>query len=454
MKKKIVISVLAVLMIVATTYFSAFATMPNGTVVIGTKSYDLAYANDIANLTEVTNSIIQGGAVYVKDFSANWIDNITGLKVNASLIPGEDGDQVATVEVVSASAINATKNIGDAYAFPTTVTVILADKSTKDLDVTWDNVASTKVAGAFTFTGRLAMVDGVVNTSNVTVSATLTIERAISDNTDITSKFTDERFRDAVYTLIGKTSPEPILYSDVKNLKELNVDSYRISSLSGIEYFTKLSYLDCQCNELINLDVSKNINLITLDCRSNQLKTLDLGKNTVLDELYCFYNNLTTLDVSKNTSLTDLECYRNQLTTLDVSKNIGLITLWCYSNQLTTLDVSKNTVLDDLTCNSNQLTTLDVSKNTALTELWCDGNQLTTLDVSKNINLTTLECNSNQLTTLDVSKNTALDYFHCRDNQLTTLYSTKDTWQFTNYHPQYTDSSQTTTYNLVITIKN
>lgn len=89
MKKKIIGSFVVALIIVATTFFTALATMPNGTVVIGDKSFDLAYANDTINLTEITKAIIQGGEVYVKDFSGNWIDNNTGLKVNASVIPGE-----------------------------------------------------------------------------------------------------------------------------------------------------------------------------------------------------------------------------------------------------------------------------------------------------------------------------------------------------------------------------
>lgn len=114
------------------------------------------------------------------------------------------------------------------------------------------------IAGASSFSAFASMPNGVVNTSNVTVSATLTIASAISDNTDITSKFTDESFRDEVYTLIGKTSPEPILYSDVKNLEELYVASCGISNLSGIEYFTKLSYLDCEGNQLTTLYLTKD----------------------------------------------------------------------------------------------------------------------------------------------------------------------------------------------------
>ena len=138
-------------------------------------------------------------------------------------------------------------------------------------------------------------------------------------------------------------------------------------------------------------------------------------------ELNCLCNQLTSLDVSKSAALEVLFCSENQLTNLDVSKNTALTELDCTSNQLTSLDVSKNTALTDLSCGWSQLTSLDVSKNIALTELSCDGNQLTSLDVSKNRALTTLSCGVNQLTSLDVSKNTALEELYCTENQLTNL---------------------------------
>ncbi|MBX4267691.1 hypothetical protein [Clostridium estertheticum] len=100
MNKKIMSSVLTMLIILGSTSISAFATMDNGTVVIGSKSFELAYANDPENSTEITNAIIEGGLIYVKDFSGDWLDNTTGDIVQASLVPGEDAEQVDTVSPV------------------------------------------------------------------------------------------------------------------------------------------------------------------------------------------------------------------------------------------------------------------------------------------------------------------------------------------------------------------
>ncbi|MBU3197689.1 Ig-like domain-containing protein [Clostridium estertheticum] len=87
MNKKITSSALAALIIAGSTSFTAFAAMDNGTVVIGDKAFDLAYANDSINAPEITSPIIAGGAIYVKDFNGNWINNVTGETTSAGLIP-------------------------------------------------------------------------------------------------------------------------------------------------------------------------------------------------------------------------------------------------------------------------------------------------------------------------------------------------------------------------------
>lgn len=86
------------------------------------------------------------------------------------------------------------------------------------------------------------------NNQNLKQAVTLNFtikQSAVNDDIDITSKFTDINFRNEVYKVIGKQSPQPIFYSDVKDIKSLDV-LFReiISSLNGIEYFTALTVLD------------------------------------------------------------------------------------------------------------------------------------------------------------------------------------------------------------------
>ncbi|MCB2356039.1 hypothetical protein [Clostridium estertheticum] len=87
MNKKIINSLFAALIIAGATSLSAYAAMADGTVVIGSKAFDLNYANSPVNLAEITKEIQVGRVVYVKGFGGNWINNITGLVVDGSCIP-------------------------------------------------------------------------------------------------------------------------------------------------------------------------------------------------------------------------------------------------------------------------------------------------------------------------------------------------------------------------------
>jgi len=120
-RKKILITALVIAALSTISAFKTYAastSMPSGTVVIGTKAFDLAYANDSKNLAEITAAIVAGGHVYVKGFDAAWVDNDTFNTVAATIIPsvaykGSTGilttyaigdsltDTTSTLEVVS-----------------------------------------------------------------------------------------------------------------------------------------------------------------------------------------------------------------------------------------------------------------------------------------------------------------------------------------------------------------
>lgn len=181
-----------------------------------------------------------------------------------------------------------------------------------------------------------------------------------SDNTDITAKFTDPNFKAAVYSLIGKTSPAPILYSDVKNITNISLNGNNISNLKGIEYFPNLVNLICT-GDFTSIDLSQNTKLITLQCTSNKVTSLDISNNTALRSIVFNGDNLTTLDTSKNNSLVVLSFHGAKLANLDLSNNTSLRTLTCTNTALASLDVSKNTSLSTLNCPYNQITKLYVN---------------------------------------------------------------------------------------------
>ena len=143
------------------------------------------------------------------------------------------------------------------------------------------------------------------------------------------SNFPDYKFREEVREYFDKDNDGTLSDEEIINIKMVNVNELNIASLKGIEFFTALIILECNKNQLKELDVSKNTALTTLRCYKNQLTELDVSKNTALTELWCGANQLRELDVSKNTRLTQLWLWENQLREIDVSKNKALTQLYC-----------------------------------------------------------------------------------------------------------------------------
>ena len=229
--------------------------------------------------------------------------------------------------------------------------------------------------------------------------------------------FPDDNFRE--YLLDQDYGQDGVLTErEIMNITEMDVYDMEISSLQGIEYFTALTMLDCEDNELTTLDISKNTALVKLYCGMNYLTSLDITNNVALKSLLCYDNELTSLDVSKNTALTFLDCEENKITALDVSMCTELESLTCGDNELTQLDISNLTYLESLNCNDNYLTTLDVSSNPNLEYLKCYDNQLSSLDISNNPNLWLVFCDGNQISSLDFTNNPLLSFVSLTRNKI------------------------------------
>ena len=259
---------------------------------------------------------------------------------------------------------------------------------------------------------------------------------------DITDRFVDPTFREAIREELGLSANAPIYDTDAARIKVLDIQDIWIESLAGIEYCTGLEELNCNDNRLTVLDVTalSNLrilncynNLLTelivkglsslrlLNCHSNQLTRLDASDLPSLRELNCTYNLLAELNISGTANLRILECSYNQLTELDVSGLSGLQMLGCGGNKLTELDVTGMYNLQELACQSNRLVSLDVAGLSSLSALYCGDNRLEDLDLSGLSSLQVLFCHGNQLTELNVSGLTRLNDLYCFENELSTL---------------------------------
>ncbi|HPE38666.1 MAG TPA: DUF4214 domain-containing protein [Bacillota bacterium] len=222
------------------------------------------------------------------------------------------------------------------------------------------------------------------------------------------TNFPDETFRNYVARYFDDDNNDFLSATEIDAVTEIEIHSYSVNDLTGIEKFSQLTKLDCDSSLLTELDVTQNRALTELDCGYNHLTTLDVSQNTALTYLDCWNNNLTELDVTHNTALTYLNCGENLLCSLNVTQNTALTALGCYGNNLTELDITKNSALINLGCFKNSIIELDITRNTALIYLRCDNNPITSLDISRNWSLRVLDCEDTNLVELDIHRNSLL----------------------------------------------
>ncbi|WP_026207624.1 hypothetical protein [Butyricimonas synergistica] len=66
---------------------------------------------------------------------------------------------------------------------------------------------------------------------------------------------------------------------------------------------------------VLALDISHNLRLVKVNCESNNLKQLDVSQNQLLTDINCSFNFI------QNATLTYLDCEGNRFHKIDVSSN-------------------------------------------------------------------------------------------------------------------------------------
>ena len=231
--------------------------------------------------------------------------------------------------------------------------------------------------------------------------------------------------------------------AEIEGVRGINVYSQEIADLTGIEYFTALTHLDCQDNHLTTLDVSNNKALIKLSCVHNQIRgagmeTLVNSLPEVTDGLLYAYSpffdsatsNLMTKEqvavaTGKGWRVEDPVSggYVSGVIPVDATnfpdenfRNWILAQDYGEDGYLNEVEIAAVTAISVYGKSIKSLKGIELF--TALTSLYCQYNQLIDLNVSQNTALETLECHNNQLTTLDVSNNKLLIELSCYNNQI------------------------------------
>lgn len=263
----------------------------------------------------------------------------------------------------------------------------------------------------------------------------LTSLAALADVAINSTNFPDANFRNF---LKSKYMLSIITTAQLNACTELDLNGLDIADLTGIQYFTQLTKLNCFNNEITSVDLRANTKLQELNLGYNKLTSIDLSANTQLQVLYLHHNQfnstlsvanhsqLGTLWVHNNSSLIAVDCSNSNLTNFNVSNCTSLTTLECYGNtslsSITGLSSCTNLMyVDCYNCNFSDLSALSELPN--LAEVYCGHNKLDslelsqinleTLDVSGNKQLTYLLCSRNRLQSLNVTGCTALEDLRC-----------------------------------------
>ena len=239
---------------------------------------------------------------------------------------------------------------------------------------------------------------------------------------DVTSKFVDEKLKQAIKELLELEFDDMILKSDLVGITELDISNRQIRSLKGLEYFVDLEILYCQDNLLEELEFSavnkldlgdtyKDIcpNLAWIECQNNNIRTIGLYNLLRLNYLNCNNNKITSFEILNCNSLEQVLCSNNSLSLLRIDSSgsntadyENLIELDCSNNKLLELDLSLFPNLRNLYCDHNELSYLGIYQCPFIMYLQCSFNKISAIRLDACNDLVDLKMTNNCLIELDL----------------------------------------------------
>jgi Leucine-rich repeat (LRR) protein len=183
---------------------------------------------------------------------------------------------------------------------------------------------------------------------------------------------------------------DSVLTGTCNGVVSLNLDSYGISDLTGIEDFIALTNLVCSNSLLTSLDVSNNLLLEDLDCHNNSIECIDISNNTSLTNLDCSNNLLERLNLKNGNFLSMyVDAVGNNLMCIEVD-NIGYATNNWSFDSFSTVNTNCNYTN---ACNMTYGCTDSLAINYDPTATIDDGSCVYCTTLSANVSVTNPSCN-------------------------------------------------------------
>ena len=122
-------------------------------------------------------------------------------------------------------------------------------------------------------------------------------------------------------------------------VRSLFIERNKIKSLIGIEDLKNLTYLHGAYNEIIDVDFTKNHQIVYINLFDNLLTNLKVNNLINLETISCGMNSLDSIDLKGCNNLFQLICNDNNLRHIEVNHLTKLRILLLGNNQLLNLDV-------------------------------------------------------------------------------------------------------------------
>lgn len=205
------------------------------------------------------------------------------------------------------------------------------------------------------------------------------------------TRIPDDNFEQALIDLGYDDVPDDyVLTSEIIRITELSLGHYgkpeetKIETLTGIEDFTALSFLDVSYHSISEIDLTNNPDLWELNLANNNLVTIDLSKNRDLHLLRLDGNHFSEIDLSANRKLYNISIVSNKLSAIDLENNQDLEEIFLCHNEIAHLDLSGFSDLSIVWINDNDLEALDISNSSKLREIYMLNNMLKCVQVDEN----------------------------------------------------------------------
>lgn len=161
---------------------------------------------------------------------------------------------------------------------------------------------------------------------------------AADTNNSIAQIFVDEAYSNVKIDLNNNSEIE---VSEALVILSLDINSEgmpeKIANLSGLEFFLNLRVLNCNFNEITNLDLTFFSNIYDVSCTHNLITGISFPELEFLNTLFCSYNLISEIDFTAVGFFETLYIDHNQLTNFNGASQL-FAGLDCSYNNLTSVD--------------------------------------------------------------------------------------------------------------------